>query len=870
MGKRRQQRKKSLSVARAALIDTRESSQGSSRNCDTSSEQPPVRSAVTQAQEAVLLRALLELVVVQLAAAGGEEPRMAPLPPPPTIPTSQQGTGLSKLMSPVQDLGRSLLSFLVGTSTPSPSTSPPLPIESEPVPAPPVKRAPSKRDSLSSNTSKRNSLVPNSGVVASPGRQRPPGHPAHPVATSQTPAAVRRLGGAQKSQELPIPPYKDVPLSPPPPPSDDLILPSGSKEFSTTQPPVANRARRKKVKKGKKEVAESQPASQSQKLLEEAPDFPLQRVLCAEGEHQLCPPDANCESSQNADTDVGQGWATARNSVCDPPDIPDSEDTMGQEQGEKGHPAPEVAAVPPVAEEHTSEHATGAGGQDSLSVSADQLTWGDAELPSSEIKSPEEGVSPHLVSSPSAPIVTSTPAPQEPAIQSEKKSVPIPPPPPPDGYLLEGLKSPPVSRAAEVVKGGVGGGPLKRNTRLTREEALLSQLSVLDDSFSSFLRTQLNITCATRERDSATELSDASTTLRRKKERRRRTDSENSDSHATGRSKVETAQENIIEAIEANDTNVNGCGQDGVSKRVITPDPNGRSSGNALETATKTGRDRPISFADISEGLETVVLQEGSRSSDKKADEQRTEAVENSIVGTKVEVKEKSQVKKTIDQDLIRGAPRADANFNSAIMAPTVAENLVHQEKMNAQSEVTVEKDSNKMDKEKKSKSSSDETVIGVPQPAPLTNSIEKENIPRKSQKTASGVIEKSQKEGNEILEMDGRKIKGSERENQEAKIETQTCVKQELSKSDSGYSGHISCGEEESLPAVRKELNVEQAMRRFHKRLVPKDVTVGTTAVRKRTDTEGTSATEDSDDSEDEDYKPIGRRGHIQLSTCT
>ena len=864
MGKRRQQRKKSLSVARAALIDTRESTQGSSRNCDTSSEQPPVRSAVTQAQEAVLLRALLELVVVQLAAAGDEEPRMAPLPPPPTIPTSQQGTGLSKLMSPVQDLGRSLLSFLVGTSTPSPSTSPPLPIEPEPAPAPPVKRAPSKRDSLSSNTSKRNSLVPNSGVVASPGRQRPPGHPAHPVATSQTPAAVRRLGGAQKSQEFPIPPYKDVPLSPPPPPSDDLILPSGSKEFSTTQPPVANRARRKKVKKGKKELAESQPASQSQNLLEKAPDFPLQRVLCAEGEHQLCPPDANCESSQNADTDVGQGWATARNSVCDPPDIPDSEDTMRQEQGEKGHPAPEVAAVPPVAEEHTSEHATGAGGQDSLSVSADQLTWGDAELPSSEIKSPEEGVSPHLVSSPSAPIVTSTPALQEPAIQSEKISVPIPPPPPPDGYLLEGLKSPPVSRAAEVVKGGVGGGPLKRNTRLTREEALLSQLSVLDDSFSSFLRTQLNITCAPRERDSVTELSDASTTLRRKKERRRRTDSENSDSHATGRSKVETAQENIIEAIEVKDTNVTQCGQDGVPKRVITPDPNGRSSGNALEAATKTGRDRPISFADISEGLEAVVLQEGNKSSDKEADEQRTDAVENSIVGTKVEEKEKSQVKKTIDQ----GAARADTNFDSAIMAPTVAENLVHQEKMNAQSEVTVVKDSNKLDKEKKS--SSDETVIGVPQPAPLTNSIEKEDIPMKSQKTASGVIEKSRKEGNEKLEMEARKIKGLERENQEAKIETQNCVKQELSKSDSGYSGHISCGEEESLPAVRKELNVEQAMRRFHKRLVPKDATAGTTAVRKRTDTEGTSATEDSDDSEDEDYKPIGRRGHIQLSTCT
>ena len=78
----------------------------------------------------------------------------------------------------------------------------------------------------------------------------------------------------------------------------------------------------------------------------------------------------------------------------------------------------------------------------------------------------------------------------------------------------------------------------------------------------------------------------------------------------------------------------------------------------------------------------------------------------------------------------------------------------------------------------------------------------------------------------------------------------------------DSGYSGHISCGEEEPLPA-RRELNMEQAMRRFHKRLVPKEqVPAKPITPRRRTDTEGTTATEDSDDSDDEDYHVVGRLG--------
>ena len=122
------------------------------------------------------------------------------------------------------------------------------------------------------------------------------------------------------------------------------------------------------------------------------------------------------------------------------------------------------------------------------------------------------------------------------------------------------------------------------------------------------------------------------------------------------------------------------------------------------------------------------------------------------------------------------------------------------------------------------------------------------------------GMIQSSGNEASKKLDIENSPVGETEFEKQETKVETRPCVKQELSKSDSGYSGHISCGEEDPLPAKR-ELNMEQAMRRFHKRLVPKEqVPAKPTTPRKRTNTEGTTATEDSDDSEDEDYQVVGR----------
>merc|ERR1719350_1978296 len=117
------------------------------------------------------------------------------------------------------------------------------------------------------------------------------------------------------------------------------------------------------------------------------------------------------------------------------------------------------------------------------SVSTGQLTGGGDTKQTPSVKEESEGgVSQPVLESPSSSTTASVPPPPSapaPLSHSSYGVVPVPPPPPPEGFLLEGLKSPPVSRAAEVAKGPSG--TLKRNTRLTREEALLSQLSVLDD-----------------------------------------------------------------------------------------------------------------------------------------------------------------------------------------------------------------------------------------------------------------------------------------------------------------------------------------------------------------------------------------------------
>merc|ERR1712142_963788 len=101
------------------------------------------------------------------------------------------GSGLSKLMSPVQDLGRSLLGFLIGNPQPTECSPPPIPVRGSSVSN--SRASGSKRDSIISTAS-----------VTSPGRQRPLGHPAHPSINS-TPIVIRRTKadkGAKISRSL--------------------------------------------------------------------------------------------------------------------------------------------------------------------------------------------------------------------------------------------------------------------------------------------------------------------------------------------------------------------------------------------------------------------------------------------------------------------------------------------------------------------------------------------------------------------------------------------------------------------------------------------------------------------------------------------
>ena len=138
-------------------------------------------------QSAVLCRTVLELALVNLALGPGHQPcqqckniserkniclckKMAP-------PAASTSSGLSKLMSPVQDLGKSLLGFLIGSPTvvnQSSSQEAGRQLSSNQDPAPPSRRTSSINygDTLER---KRDSLT----LPTSPGRQRPPGRDEH-------------------------------------------------------------------------------------------------------------------------------------------------------------------------------------------------------------------------------------------------------------------------------------------------------------------------------------------------------------------------------------------------------------------------------------------------------------------------------------------------------------------------------------------------------------------------------------------------------------------------------------------------------------------------------------------------------------------
>ena len=102
---------------------------------------------------------------------------------------------------------------------------------------------------------------------------------------------------------------------------------------------------------------------------------------------------------------------------------------------------------------------------------------------------------------------------------------PPPPPLPPQGFLTENIKVPKIATRADRLKEREAGiEPTKKKKNVSREQALLDELAGFDNSFASFLKTQLNIKTGSRERDSG-----ETATLERRKTRRRKTESESSE-----------------------------------------------------------------------------------------------------------------------------------------------------------------------------------------------------------------------------------------------------------------------------------------------------------------------------------------------------
>ena len=828
-----------------------------------------------------------EPVTLRPVPATAEQPAtMAPVP----TPAPPAGSGLSKLMSPVQDLGRSLLGFLVGPGT---SGTPAVQAETQQLPPVPMKRTTSKRDSIVSH-SKRDSLV-STGSMATPGRQRPLGHPAHPSSgASQTPVVLRRHAGISIVSKSP-PNEEEAPwseTSPAVPQSD-----TGREGPSEPRPPSSKARRRKK--KGRREIVQG-------------------------GSENLVPPAVSSNSpghqEQLSMSPPGEGFVTARNSMWLEGEVVTAHNGVVTAQGAvredagvsqlwmDGGAAPEVGScqsghatrtkaglelekVPveglneqeaePESEVEASEElsratgaadcedrgrtggqeVTGAGGSQEQGpcggpVSQEAQESGDtqetpaetqdiaADTSAADITTPlsrptgtpelSTGLSEQAFTIPPPP-----PLPQQPAASN----IPVPPPPPPQGFLTEGLKSPTVKRADSIKgaeKTGTVQGTLKRNTRLNREELLLSQLSNLDDGFASFLKTQLNIQTASRERDSTqvTEVETAISTVRRRKERRKRTESECSDKPGSATNKpdaqeaasvnankqvTERESEHTVTAVNlerklSNSTTV----EEKRKVNATSTEPRPRTGSTSSEAISRVGRDRPISFIDLGENLKD--RHEIAEPVTKPADPVGQPADPVSTVGS----------------EIIEHTPVSLQPVEETVITHTC-------DGMDPAGDCLDSTDASN------NNNNNNNSVLDISNKQPTVPEL--------------GQIEAFSPSPIRSKEVKQDKMVASK------SLESEVVRKQQLSKSDSGYSGAVSCSEEEAVAGqvecseeeaveLRPELSVNEAMRRYHRRVVsPPAVEKVVKQSRARVASVGTEDSEYSDDSEVEEANFCGGR---------
>ena len=188
------------------------------------------KSRLSSFEETLIFRTVLELALANLLCDREEatHSEAATMAPPSESP--QATSGFSKLISPVQDLGRTLLGFLVGSSQHHSSQQQ-------------QQLDKTTRSEAARTSSKRDSIV---STASTGGRQRPPGHPANP---SSTPVLVRRPVSRSlesRNSECLV---------------EEEAAPSGLN--ASVDKPVQPQANQRKKKKGKQNDSEKSSCSSS-------------------------------------------------------------------------------------------------------------------------------------------------------------------------------------------------------------------------------------------------------------------------------------------------------------------------------------------------------------------------------------------------------------------------------------------------------------------------------------------------------------------------------------------------------------------------------------------------------------------------------
>ena len=504
---------------------------------------------ISKLQSVVLFRTLLELALVNIAlgSAAPDCPRRKTMSPP------SASSGLSKLMSPVQDLGKSLLGFLVG----------------------------SPAQSAESQTTGETT------VPMTPGRQRPLGHPAHP-GVNATPIVIRR-SKVDRSQTMSKSLEKETP---PTPLQSSLVKEEPERPEETEKPPAppvpakprsVSRSRRRKNKKcqQKQDQADQDTGNRKVSLSSDPLDAPQvgpQSEISSQAEEtrQATGISEPSEETNPANEDLSPevsnttGFVTARNSLVVKPD---------QEKDQDSFSALDVSE----------ENCEVRSGHTKTSPGEDEKEFNRKEV--FDIKDESDKNNREVVEK-SSQLSSDIPGESSPSVTESECRVPPAPPLPPPGFLLDGLKSDPC-KPDEKACAVRSVGAVKNNKQLSRKDLLIDQLtsSGAEDPFTLFLRTQLNICQDPRERTGG-DHQPPSETLRRKKERRKAAESgEKSEEQSDN---IQTPGPPALPDIGENTSKENQ--EEGRSKSVKQ---------KGLETRVKTScqnaRDRPISIIDIEE-----------------------------------------------------------------------------------------------------------------------------------------------------------------------------------------------------------------------------------------------------------------------------